>query len=59
MTARRDGARRDGETGRGDGAPGMRIRTTAQCPECDRIFNLLDDDDAGEWFYGHDCEATA
>lgn len=27
-----------------------------QCPECGRIFNLLDDDDAAEWYYGHDCE---
>ena len=27
-----------------------------QCPECDRVFDLLDDDDASEWAYGHDCE---
>lgn len=29
---------------------------TATCPECDRVFDLLDKDDADEWFYGHDCE---
>ncbi len=28
----------------------------AQCPECDRIFDLLDETDAAEWAYGHDCE---
>jgi hypothetical protein len=28
-----------------------------KCPECDRVFDLLDEDDAAEWFYGHDCEA--
>lgn len=29
---------------------------TAQCVECDRIFDLTDEDDAAEWSYGHDCE---
>jgi hypothetical protein len=29
---------------------------TATCPECQRVFDLLDDDDANEWHYGHDCE---
>lgn len=29
---------------------------TAQCRECERIFDLTDEDDAAEWFYGHDCE---
>lgn len=28
----------------------------AVCPECDRVFDLLDEEDANEWFYGHDCE---
>jgi hypothetical protein len=28
----------------------------AVCPECKRIFDLLDENDAGEWYYGHDCE---
>ena len=30
----------------------------AQCPECDRIFDLTDETDANEWLYGHDCEAS-
>lgn len=34
----------------------MKISTRAKCVECDRIFDLLDEDDAGEWAYGHDCE---
>jgi len=34
----------------------MRLPTTATCPECGRVFNLLDENDASEWFYGHDCE---
>ena len=28
----------------------------AQCPECGRVFDLLDETDAAEWGYGHDCE---
>ena len=27
-----------------------------QCVECDRVFDLLDENDAEEWYYGHDCE---
>jgi hypothetical protein len=27
-----------------------------QCPECDRVFDLGNDTDASEWFYGHDCD---
>lgn len=30
---------------------------TAECVECNRVFDLTNDDDAGEWYYGHDCEA--
>jgi hypothetical protein len=31
--------------------------TKAKCPECDRVFDLLDDnDDPMEALYGHDCE---
>lgn len=26
------------------------------CVECDRVFDLLNDDDALEYAYGHDCE---
>jgi len=34
----------------------MKIQTKAKCVECERVFDLLDEDEAGEWFYGHDCE---
>ena len=27
-----------------------------KCPECGRVFDLLDENDADEWAYGHDCE---
>lgn len=26
-----------------------------KCPECDRVFNIDDEMEAQEWFYGHDC----
>lgn len=28
----------------------------ATCEECQREFDLTDDTDAQEWYYGHDCE---
>jgi len=28
-----------------------------KCVECGRVFNLLDEKDASEFHYGHDCEA--
>ncbi len=28
----------------------------ATCVECGRVFDLADEDEAGEWYYGHDCE---
>lgn len=28
----------------------------AICVECYRKFDLLDETDASEWYYGHDCE---
>lgn len=31
-------------------------RFKAACPECNRVFDLLDENDANEWSYGHDCE---
>jgi hypothetical protein len=34
----------------------MKISTKARCVECNRVFDLLDDADAGEWADGHDCE---
>ncbi len=27
-----------------------------RCIECNRPFNLADEDDSAEWHYGHDCE---
>ena len=27
------------------------------CGECLQAFDMLDENDAQEWFYGHDCEA--
>lgn len=35
---------------------GIMIRTVRTCRECHRKFDLLDEDDAAEWHYGHDCE---
>lgn len=32
------------------------VRTRARCPECGRVFDLTDEDEANEWYYGHDCE---
>jgi hypothetical protein len=32
------------------------ISAKAKCFECGRVFDLMDEDDAGEWYYGHDCE---
>jgi hypothetical protein len=34
------------------------MRTRAKCPECSRVFDLLNEDDANEYYYGHDCEDT-
>jgi hypothetical protein len=27
-----------------------------KCVECGRFFDMLDEVDTQEWFYGHDCE---
>jgi len=32
------------------------METKMTCPECKRVFDLSDKTDAGEWYYGHDCE---
>ena len=34
----------------------MKVATKALCRECERVFNLLNEDEANEWYYGHDCE---
>jgi len=28
----------------------------AKCPECLTIFNLMNEEEAAAWAYGHDCE---
>ena len=33
------------------------VRTKVRCPECERVFNLLDEEEANEWSFGHDCES--
>ena len=35
----------------------LRLVTKVQCPECERVFDLLDETDAEEFYSGHDCEA--
>lgn len=31
------------------------MKTT--CKECGRGFDLWNEEEAGEWFFGHDCES--
>lgn len=31
---------------------------TAKCIECSKEFDLTNEDQAAEWFYGHECEAS-
>lgn len=33
------------------------MQDKAKCQECERVFDLNDEDDASEFYYGHDCEA--
>ena len=28
----------------------------ARCVECEKVFDLMNEDEAGKWYYGHDCE---
>jgi hypothetical protein len=35
----------------------MQTLMTCECAECGRKFDLWDEEQAGEWYYGHDCEA--
>ena len=37
----------------------LTVQTKAKCRECGRVFDLMNEDDANEWFYGHDCEEGA
>jgi hypothetical protein len=32
------------------------MKTQVKCSECQRVFDLTDETDSEEWFYGHDCE---
>ena len=34
----------------------MKVQTTAKCEECGRVFDLTDEEEASEFYYGHDCE---
>jgi len=31
---------------------------SGHCLECDREFDLNDEDEANEFYYGHDCEVS-
>ena len=35
------------------------IHTKGVCRECERVFDLTDEDEAAEFFGGHDCERDA
>jgi len=35
----------------------QRVRHSALCGVCGRVFDLLDTVQASEWYGGHDCEA--
>ena len=35
----------------------MKLNSKVQCVECNRVFDLFIEDDANEWYYGHDCES--
>jgi len=40
-----------------DPKPGeTRANKVITCNECDRQFDMADDDQRGDWYYGHDCE---
>jgi hypothetical protein len=30
--------------------------TKVQCGDCERIFDLMIEDEANDWYSGHDCE---
>jgi hypothetical protein len=34
----------------------MNIQTEARCEECGRVFDLFDEEQAEEFYYGHECE---
>lgn len=34
----------------------VNLMPNAVCLECKRVFDLFDEDDAAEFYEGHDCE---
>jgi ssDNA-binding Zn-finger/Zn-ribbon topoisomerase 1 len=34
----------------------IRSGTKAQCEECGRVFDLMNEEEASEFYNGHDCE---
>ena len=34
----------------------MRILEKPTCPDCERVFDMTKEEDASEFYYGHDCE---
>lgn len=34
----------------------METINKTQCIDCGRIFDLMNEEEANEWYYGHDCE---
>lgn len=34
----------------------MTLSTKMECAECNRTFDMFDEGQAEEWFFGHDCE---
>jgi len=32
------------------------MKTIAKCQECGRAFDMRDEDEANDYWYGHDCE---
>lgn len=31
-------------------------QSVTKCGECERVFDLFDETDSDDWYYGHDCE---
>ncbi len=35
---------------------GSQFLTMIECPECGRVFDITNEEDASEYYNGHDCE---
>jgi hypothetical protein len=35
----------------------VKIECHLRCYECERVFDLCNETDSEEWFFGHDCES--